>query len=168
MSRHRRSKDRRRRKRRTVYKGGSAAPRDPARVLAPMSADTFQVQAKILKVDRQLGLVFGWAMVSKVAGVDYWDTQDEHIPEDAMLEAATDFMQNSRVTTEMHRDADGGSVVFAFPMTTEIAKAYGIETPQTGLMIAAKPGREALEKFASGEYTGFSIGGVRLVSEEVD
>ena len=133
-----------------------------------MPADTFEAHAEVLKVDRQLGLVFGWAMVSKVSNVDYWDTQDEHIPEDAMLEAATEFMQNSRVTTEMHQDPDGGSVVFAFPLTTEIAKAYGIESPQTGLMIAAKPGPEALEKFASGEYTGFSIGGIRLVSEEVD
>jgi hypothetical protein len=35
-------------------------------------------------------------------------------------------------------------------------------------MIAMKPSSEALlEKFRSGEYTGFSIGGQRLVDEEM-
>ena len=133
-----------------------------------MTSETFQAQAEVLKVDRELGLVFGWAIVCKIAGEPYFDRQDDHIPEDAMLEAATDFMQKStRRNTEMHR-VDDGTVVFAFPLTSEIAKVYEIQTPQTGLMIAVKPSADVLEKFASGEYTGFSIGGVRLEDEEVD
>lgn len=76
-----------------------------------------------------------------------------------MLEAAADFAQNSRVAKDMHQGEQVGDVVFTFPLTTELAKAFDIQTPRTGLMIAMKPPADILAKFASGEYTGFSIGG---------
>lgn len=129
------------------------------------------VNTSICKVNDELGLVFGWAIVCKKDGVDYFDLQDDHIPEDAMLKASTDFMLNSRMAKDMHKE-DGelpGSIVFAFPMTTEVAKSFGIETTQTGLMIAMKPdSAEILEKFQDGTYTGFSIGGTRIDSEDVE
>jgi hypothetical protein len=49
--------------------------------------------------------------------------------------------------------------VFAFPLTTEIAKSLGITTKQTGLLIAMRPSESVLSKFKDGTYTGFSIGG---------
>jgi hypothetical protein len=59
--------------------------------------------------------------------------------------------------------------VFAFPMTTDIAKAFGVETKTTGLMIGLKPDNNAmLAKFKSGELTGFSIGGFRIEDEGVE
>jgi hypothetical protein len=58
-------------------------------------------------------------------------------------------------------------VVFAFPLTEDIGKAMGIESQKTGLMIAMQPPAEILIKYKSGEYTGFSIGGRRVVDEEV-
>jgi len=68
----------------------------------------------------------------------------------------------------MHAGEEQGSVVFAWPLTEDIAKAMGIETQKTGLMIAVKPGNpEILEKFKTGEYSGFSIGGTRLTDEVV-
>lgn len=85
-----------------------------------------------------------------------------------MLEAAADFMEHSRVHGEMHQSRDSGPVVFAFPLTEEIAKIFDIETPRTGLLVAVRPSPEVLEKFRSGEYTGFSIGGRRLEDEDVD
>ena len=101
-------------------------------------------------------------------GEPYFDTQGDHIPEDAMLKAATDFMQHSRAAKEMHEGGQIGDIVFAFPMTEEIAKAFSIQTSQTGLMIAMKPdSSEALEKFRDGTYTGFSIGGFRVRDEDV-
>lgn len=128
-------------------------------------------KATICKVDESLGLVFGWAMVCKEGGEDYFDLQGDHIPEDAMLAASTDFMLNSRMAKDMHLE-DGelpGSVVFAFPMTTEVAKSFGIETDKTGLLVAMKPeSDEIFEKFKSGEYTGFSIGGYHINREEVE
>lgn len=125
--------------------------------------------APVLKVDADLGLVIGFAIVCTENGEPYYDMQDDHIPDDAMLKAATNFMVNSRTVNEMHDGEDAGVVVFAWPLTEDIAKAMGLETSRTGLMIAMKPSSsEVLDKFRSGEYTGFSIGGVRICDEEVD
>lgn len=142
-----------------------------------MSAGDFQVGAEVLKVDDELGLVMGYAIVCKDDGKDYYDVQGDHIPEDAMLKAAMDFMQNSRVAGEMHRHGKAddvgkkaephGTIVFAWPMTTDIAKAFGLEPKKTGLMIAMKPDAGMLSKFKDGTYTGFSIGGRRITDEEV-
>lgn len=135
-----------------------------------MSPQIEQLQTSaILKVDEALGLVFGFAIVCKQDGEPYFDVQDDHIPEDAMLAAATDFMLHSRVAKEMHEGDPAGDIVFAFPLTTDIAKALGIETKTTGLLIAMKPASdEMLRKFRDGELTGFSIGGVRITDEEVE
>jgi hypothetical protein len=116
--------------------------------------------ASVVKVDEALGLVFGFAIVCKEAGEPYFDTQSDHIPEDAMLKASTEFMLESRVSGDMHARADG-QVVFAFPLTEEVAKALDITTKRTGLLIAMKPSPAVFEKFKKGEYTGFSIGGSR-------
>jgi hypothetical protein len=42
-----------------------------------------------------------------------------------------------------------------------------ITVKQTGLLVAMKPSPEVMKKFESGEYTGFSIGGRRIVDQEV-
>jgi hypothetical protein len=118
-------------------------------------------EAQLAKVDSELGLVFGFAIVSTLDGQPYFDLHDDHIPEDTMLKAAADFMEHSRVAKDMHAKGDSidGKVVFAFPLTSEIAKALEIETKTTGLLVALKPSPEVLEKFKDGTYTGFSIGG---------
>ena len=127
------------------------------------------VGGEILKVDDELGLVMGYAIVSTKDGEPYFDKQDDHIPDESMLRASVDFMKNSRTAKEMHAGSAKGTVVFAWPMTAEIAKAFDIETKTTGLMIAMLPDdEEVLEKFKSGEYTGFSIGGSRIDDEEVE
>jgi len=129
----------------------------------------FKIDTEIAKVDTNLGLVMGWAIICKQDGQDYFDLQEDHIPEESMLKAATDFMLSSRAIKDMHRGEPlEGAVVFSFPLTTEIAKAFDIESNKTGLMIAMKPGNDGiLEKFRSGEYTGFSIGGSRITEEVV-
>jgi hypothetical protein len=127
-----------------------------------------------VKVDDELGLVFGFAIVCNKSGEPYYDLHGDHIPEDSMLKAATDFMLHSRMAGEMHERDDhkqpvaSGSVVFAFPLTSEIAKSLDIKTDQTGLLIAMRPDKkEILNKFKSGEYTGFSIGGAYIDTQEV-
>lgn len=121
----------------------------------------------IAKVDADLGLVFGFAIVCKREGENYFDLQGDHITEAAMLKAASDFMVNSRISKDMHEGEADGTVVFAFPLTTEIAKALDITTQQTGLLIAMRPSADVLAKFKAGDYTGFSIGGARIEDEEV-
>lgn len=128
----------------------------------------FTASGRITKADETLGLVFGWAVICKErASADepfakHFDTQGHNVDEDGLVAAACDFMLNSRHVDDMHDGAPHGAAVFAFPLTEEIAKAYGIVTNRTGLLFAARPEPEMFEKFQSGEYTGFSIGGVHL------
>lgn len=126
---------------------------------------------RVVKVDEELGLVFGWAIICKVDGEDYYDLNidknddgsrervPEHVPEIEMLKAADDFMQGVRKGNEMHKGAKHGEYVFAFPLTTEIAKALNIETETTGLLVAYRPPPHVLQKYKDGTYTGFSIEG---------
>ena len=128
----------------------------------------FELRAEVVKVDDSLGLVMGYALVCTEEGEPYFDLQGDHVPDESMLKAALDFMKNSQVAKEMHTGDQAGTVVFAWPMTADIAKAFGIVTNKTGLMIAIAPdSKDMLEKFQLGDLTGFSIGGTRLKDEEV-
>ena len=135
-----------------------------------MPDKNIQVVTDILKVDDTLGLVFGYAMVCKIDGEDHFDLQGHHIPEDTMLKTLAKFMGSGNVVAkDMHTGDSIGTYLFAFPMTTEIAKSLGIQIKQSGALVAMKPDNDAtLEKFSSGEFTGFSIGGINPVFEEVD
>lgn len=130
--------------------------------------DKFETRTEFAKFDEELGLVMGYIIVCTKNGEPYFDLHGDHITEDAMLKAATDFMENSRTAKEMHSGESRGTIVFAWPMTADIAKAFDIETETTGLMIAMRPDEEMLQKFKDGELTGFSIGGFRGIDEEVD
>jgi hypothetical protein len=140
-----------------------------------------KARAKVCKVDTKLGLVFGYAIVCKVRDpktgsfVDYyddgsWDEDDEkvysdHISEEEMLKATSEFMKSARIATEMHahdendQPIQAGTVVHSFPLTTDIAKSLGIKAEQTGWLVAMQPEPQQLAKWASGELTQFSIGG---------
>lgn len=131
-------------------------------------ADTFEFRSDFAKVDESLGLVFGFGIVCKVDDEDYFDLQGDNATEAGMLEAAADFMQNSRIVRDMHEGEPIGQAVFAFPLTTDIAKAFEIETRRTGLMLGIMPSADVLEKYRTGEYTGFSIGGKRIEEEVVE
>ena len=121
--------------------------------------------AEVTKVNSDLGLVFGYAIVSKIGNDEYFDLHGDHIPEDVMLEAAHDFMKGDRTALEMHGGESVGKIVFAYPMTSDIAKSLGITVEKTGLIIGMEPNEEVLAKFDSGEYTGFSIGGTASFQE---
>lgn len=128
--------------------------------------DDFDLRAKVCKVDADLGLVMGFAIICTKNGEPYFDVQEDHVPDDSMLKASLDFMQNSRIAKEMHTSEEAGTVVFAWPMTAEIAKAFEITIDRTGLMIAMRPDAEMLKRFQLGELTGFSIGGKYVTNEE--
>lgn len=140
--------------------------------------DAFTASSQIAKVNDELGLVFGYAVVckeldiSKAAGdrvlVEHYDTQGHHIPETVMLKAATDFAINRRHSKDMHKGENVQSAVFNFPMTEDIAKALGMTIEKSGWLIALKPTPEILAKYKSGEYTGFSIGGSGQLEEVAD
>lgn len=136
-----------------------------------MAPQEFRYTGRVEKVDESLGLVFGWLMISKIREtadgplVDYVDVQGHNITDPGILAAGANFMLNSRAQDNMHDEVSDGEAVFAFPMTEEIAKAYGFGAPPiTGLMFAAKPSPTSLAKFKSGDYTGFSIGGAFITA----
>lgn len=115
--------------------------------------------AHVAKIADELGLVFCWAFTSKAAGEDYFDLHGDTIDQD-FIKAAAEFMESGGAVDEMHDGEQNGRVVFAMPMTPDVAKAFGIETDTVGLMVALRPSVEALAKFKSGEYTGVSIAGI--------
>ena len=126
----------------------------------------FEVAGEVTKIDEELGLVFGWAVVCLEKGQRYFDLQGDHITERAMLKASTEFMADLRVAKEMHVGGMRGEVVHSMPLTKEVAEAFGIESDRTGLMIAMRPDAEMMAKFKSGELKGFSIGGRRGPDDE--
>ena len=123
---------------------------------------------RICKVDASLGLVFGWAVVCKEDGVEYTDLQNHIIPESAMLKAATGFMLKSRKAQKQHSAETAGEIAFAFPLIDDIKDAFGIQCDKSGLVIGMKCNSDTLQKFATGEFAGFSIGGMarKMVEED--
>ncbi|MCY4652243.1 MAG: XkdF-like putative serine protease domain-containing protein [Dehalococcoidia bacterium] len=135
------------------------------------------MQVQIVKADSKRGVVPGWAIVCMKDGKPYYDLQKDYIPEDTMFDASLEFMRDSRVAGEMHKaagevqfDVNGkkvsGDVLYAFPMTGDVAKSLELETSQTGLLIGVHmTDKGVLKKFENGEYTGFSIEGKRLMQD---
>lgn len=107
------------------------------------------------------GIIYGYAMISKTNGVPFIDSQGDVIPETAMVRASIKFMEDTnRAVGLEHKQTEGGKVVFAFPLTDEIKKAFDIDCPVSGLLVGIKPAnKETYEQFKRGELTGFSIGG---------
>lgn len=132
-----------------------------------MSEKSFEINCEVAKVDAELGVVFGWAIVSMEDGQPYVDLQNDHIPENAMLKATMNFAKGARVAKEMHVGGGRGTVLFLLPLTSDVAKSLELQTRRTGLIVGMAPDPEMLEKFRSGELRGFSIGGRRLVDREV-
>ncbi len=154
----------------TAVKNGWEKNPEGEWVKKAVEKNEFTVTTDVCKVDDELGLVFGFAMVCKIAGEDHFDLQGHHIPEDTMLKVLTKFMSSGNAEAkEMHTGDKVGDFIFAFPMTTEIAKSLNIQVEQTGALVAVKPNNDStLQKFKSGELKGFSIGGILPVFEDVE
>lgn len=139
--------------------------------------DRFSEQ-KILKVSDELGLVFGWAMIATDQTIDgddkrYFDKHGDHIPMNAQINAMCKFMMDARVGKGMHQGDDIADVLFAMPIDQDFLDGFGLQfsdiaKAKEGMAIAWKPRNRAdLEKFKSGEWTGFSIGGGYIETEEL-
>ena len=115
------------------------------------SRDEVSATARLAKVNDELGLAFFWAFTStNLDGSDHFDLHGDAIDAD-FIKSAMDFMIDGGAVDEMHDGAaTSGRVVFAMPMTPDIASAYNITTKQSGLMIAIKPSAQQLEKLKDG------------------
>lgn len=121
------------------------------------SAETMTVS----KVDKGNRLVVGWGMVCKKNDEPYFDTDNQHFPEDLTIKAWIDFMKEARVHKAMHSGNQVGEVVFAFPATKEFMESLGMQLgDQSGMLVGVQVADDdTLNKFHDGTYKGFSVGG---------
>lgn len=124
---------------------------------------------RIVKVDEEQRMAYGWAYVSTEDGKLLQDSQGDSIEPVELEKAATDFMIDVRVGMAMHpRDAGGNIdpadqvalVVHSFPMTGDVMKAVGIESKREGWVVGVKVlDDDVWAQVKSGDLAAFSIGG---------
>lgn len=121
---------------------------------------------KFAKVDDEQRIVWGWAFVTKQDGEVVVDSQKSMISGDVLEKAATDFMLDVRRAKAMHEGSQVGEFIHSFPLTADLAKAFGIECDREGWIVAAKVhDDDTWAKVKDGSFSGFSIGG-RAQAEE--
>lgn len=115
---------------------------------------------EVKKFDAKQRIVFGFAVVSKVNGEDYYDSQNHHITEAAVMKAAERFADSARRGEEQHSGKQIGDLPLVMPVTTETAQALGMSTERTGLLVGFRVrDDEAWAKFEKGAFGGLSIRG---------
>lgn len=116
--------------------------------------------AEVLKLDSERRIAWGWASVSTVNGKLVTDTQGDVITPTELGKMADKFMASARMAKAMHEGDQIGEVLHSFPLTNELAKAFGMETDREGWIIGMKINDDSVwEKMKSGDFKGFSIGG---------
>lgn len=125
------------------------------------------IQGKILKVDDEQRMVFGWASVVTENGEMVVDRQGDMIEPETLVKAVNEFMEHVRVGKAMHIGEQVGVVVHSLPITKEIGEALGIQSNREGWVVAYKVYDDAVwDMVKSGELAAFSIGG-RALKEEM-
>jgi hypothetical protein len=120
----------------------------------------YSIEGKILKVDEDQKIIYGWASVITEKGEPVVDTQGDIITSEELVKAVNDFMEDDRTGKLMHTGDRAGTIIHSFPITNDIAKALGLDTDREGWIVGYKPNDpNVIEKVKSGELTGFSIGG---------
>ena len=114
----------------------------------------------ILKLDGERRIAWGWASVATVNGKLVTDTQGDVISVTEMSKMADRFMASARTAKAMHDGDQIGEVLHSFPLTNEIAKAFGLSTDREGWIIGLKINDEdTWQAMKNGTFRGFSIGG---------
>ena len=125
------------------------------------------LEGKILKVDDEQRMVFGWASVVTEGGEAVIDRQGDVIEPETLVKAVNEFMEHVRVGKAMHTGEQVGVVVHSLPITKEIGEALGIHSNREGWIVAYKVFDDSVwERVKSGELAAFSIGG-RALKEEI-
>jgi hypothetical protein len=116
--------------------------------------------ADILKLDAERRIAWGWASVSTVKGELVTDLQGDTITPAEMEKMADRFMASARMAKAMHDGDQIGEVLHSFPLTAELAKAFGMETDREGWLVGMRINDDAVwQGFKDGTYKAFSIGG---------
>lgn len=128
----------------------------------------FSFDADVTKLDEDQRLVYGWASIVEEDGQIVVDKQGDIISPDELLQAAHDYMSESREAHEMHEGVVKGRTVESIVFTEDVQKALGIDLGKVGWFICQKiEDDKTWEMFKSGELKSFSIGG-RAIPVPVD
>lgn len=120
------------------------------------------ILAKIIKLDPDKHLVYGWASVIEEGGNPVVDHQGDVISSDDLVSAAHGFMSDHRNPGLIHLDfgKQYGSTVESMVFTKELQAALGINLGKVGWLICHKVTDPNLwADVKSGKFPAFSIGG---------
>jgi hypothetical protein len=88
------------------------------------------------------------------------DLQGDRITPREMEKMADRFMRSARAAKAMHYGDDVGEVIHSFPLTKELAEAFGIQTDREGWLTGTYvKSDEQWARVLRGEFKGLSIGG---------
>lgn len=141
-----------------------------------MSSPSAPLEATIVKADRRLGVLLGWATVSEVkdpitgAWVPHHDLQGDHLPMSVAAEAFLRFAEGDRKMLIDHEVGKGvhGKVLWMFALDADTQASLGLTGDRTGVIVGVKPSDPGvLDRFADNDLRGWSIGG-RGTIEELD
>lgn len=114
----------------------------------------------VVKMDDEQRIVWGWASVATENGEPVYDVHGDHIPMSELTNASIDFMENVRVGKSLHQGEQVSSVIGCLPLSSELAKALGIESNREGLIMGFRVSDdETWSMIKSGELPALSIGG---------
>lgn len=120
-----------------------------------------QADFKVLKVDEEQRIIFGWGSVTKVDDELVEDLQGDVIETETLHKAVNEFMKGIRVGKLEHQGDAVGQIVHSFPVSKDICEALEIQTNKEGWIVGFYVQDDALwNQVKSGEYSEFSIGGV--------
>ena len=125
------------------------------------------IEGKILKVDDEQRMVYGWASVVTDKGQPVIDRQGDIILPGTLVKATNEFMEHVRIGKAMHMGEQVGVIVHSLPVTKEIGDSLGIQSDYEGWIVGYKVLDDNIWSMVkSGELTAFSIGG-RATKEEI-
>lgn len=117
--------------------------------------------AKIIKIDDEARIVWGWASVVSIDGKPMIDRQGDIISAEVMTKAADNFMADVRTAKAMHEGGKIGEVIHSFPLTKALGEALGVHSALEGWIVAMKVHDDSVwSRVKSGELAAFSIGGM--------
>jgi len=117
--------------------------------------------SKIIKLDDEARIVWGWASVVSIDGKPMVDRQGDIISGEVMTKAADNFMADVRTAKAMHEGGKIGEVIHSFPLTKALGEALGVYSALEGWVVAMKVHDDDVwNRVKSGELAAFSIGGM--------
>jgi hypothetical protein len=131
-------------------------------VVEKKASDSF----KVLKIDEDQRIIYGWASVTTYKGELVVDLQGDVIKTDTLHKSINEFMKGVRVGKLNHSGEQVGEILHSFPMSKDICEALGIQSDKEGWITGYHVTNDDLWRAVkSGEYAEFSIGG-RAQKEE--